>query len=193
MYSKVLGEAFSQSVVLLYFFWNSGCTGACPCLYCFSSHFSMLGKMLEQSCFPTHSPCPEEWAGCLSKKVPDRQSSAWSWSWSHLFISKHLLYEMQINNTVHPQNVRFQNVRFQNVWNVRFTKRQVYKMSGLQNVLFTKRQVFKTSGSKKHPYIFCTCGWWKSTGSVAAMKWWLCFFLYFRGFLPYITIIANNK
>jgi hypothetical protein len=22
---------------------------------------------------------------------------------------------------------------------------------------------------KKHPYIFCTCGWWKSAGSVAAM------------------------
>ena len=54
---------------------------------------------------------------------------------------------------VHPQNVRFQNVRFQNVrfqnvGNVRFTKRQVYKTSGLQNVRFTKRQVFKTSGCK---------------------------------------------
>ncbi len=76
--------------------------------------------------------------------------------------------------TVHPQNVRFQNVRFQNVrfqnvWNVRLTKRQVYKTSGLQNVRFTKRQVFKTSGCKKHPFIFCTCGWWKSTGSVASM------------------------
>ncbi len=23
--------------------------------------------------------------------------------------------------------------------------------------------------AKKHPYIFCTCGWGKSTGSVAAM------------------------
>ncbi len=55
---------------------------------------------------------------------------------------------------VHPQNVRFQNVRFhnvrfQNVLNVRFTKRQLYKTSGLQNVRFTKRQVFKTSGCKK--------------------------------------------
>jgi hypothetical protein len=54
-------------------------------------------------------------------------------------------------------------------------KRQVYKTSGLQNVRFTKRQVYKTSGlqnvrlQKKHPYIFCTCGWWKSAGSVAAM------------------------
>ena len=54
-------------------------------------------------------------------------------------------------------------------------KRQVYKTSGLQNVRFTKRQVVKTSGlqnvrlQKKHPYIFCTCGWWKSAGFVAAM------------------------
>jgi hypothetical protein len=54
-------------------------------------------------------------------------------------------------------------------------KRQVYKTSGLQNVSFTKCQVYKTSGlqnvwlKKKHPNIFCTCGWWKSAGSVAAM------------------------
>ncbi len=41
---------------------------------------------------------------------------------------------------------------------------QVYKMSGLQNVRSSKRPV-----AKKHPYIFCTCGWWKSAGSVAAM------------------------
>jgi hypothetical protein len=47
--------------------------------------------------------------------------------------------------------------------------------SGFQNVRFTKRQVVKTSGlqnirlQKKHSYIFCTCGWWKSAGSVAAM------------------------
>jgi hypothetical protein len=61
----------------------------------------------------------------------------------------------------HPQNVRFQNVRFHNV---RFTKRQLYKMSGLQNVRSSKRPV-----AKKHPYILCTCGWWKSAGSVAAM------------------------
>ncbi len=62
------------------------------------------------------------------------------------------------------------------------SKRQVSKhpfktseTSGLQNVSFTKRQVVKTSGlqnvrlQKKHPYILCTCGWWKSAGSVAAM------------------------
>jgi hypothetical protein len=48
--------------------------------------------------------------------------------------------------------------------NVRFTKRQVYKMSGLQNIRSSKRSV-----AKKHPFIFCTCGWWKSAGSVAAM------------------------
>jgi hypothetical protein len=44
------------------------------------------------------------------------------------------------------------------------TKRQVYKMSGLQNVRSSKRPV-----AKKHPFIFFTCGWWKSAGSVAAM------------------------
>ncbi len=48
--------------------------------------------------------------------------------------------------------------------NIRFTKSQVYKMSGLQNVRFSKHPV-----EKKHPFISCTCGWWKSAGSVAAM------------------------
>jgi hypothetical protein len=38
-------------------------------------------------------------------------------------------------------------------------------MSGLQKVRSSKRLVEE----KKHPYIFCTCGWWKSAGSVAAM------------------------
>jgi hypothetical protein len=47
---------------------------------------------------------------------------------------------------------------------VRFTKRQVYKMSGRQNVRSSKCPV-----AKQHPYIFYTCGWWKYTGSVAAM------------------------
>ncbi len=45
--------------------------------------------------------------------------------------------------------------------NVSFTKRQVYKMSGLQNVRSSKHPI-----AKKHPYISCTCGWWKSAGSV---------------------------
>jgi hypothetical protein len=36
--------------------------------------------------------------------------------------------------------------------------------SGLQNVRSSKRPV-----AKQHPYLFCTCGWWKSAGSVAAM------------------------
>jgi hypothetical protein len=48
--------------------------------------------------------------------------------------------------------------------NVRFTRRQVYKTSGRQSVRSSKRLV-----AKKHPYIFCTCGWWKSAGPVAAM------------------------
>jgi hypothetical protein len=48
--------------------------------------------------------------------------------------------------------------------NVRFTKRQVYKTSDHQNVRSSKRPV-----AKKHPYILCTCGWWKSAESVAAM------------------------
>jgi hypothetical protein len=48
--------------------------------------------------------------------------------------------------------------------NVRFTKRQVYKMSGLQNARSSKRPV-----AKKHPYIFCTCSLWKSAGSATAM------------------------
>jgi hypothetical protein len=67
--------------------------------------------------------------------------------------------------------------------NVSFTKRQLYKMSGLQNVRSSKRPV-----AKKHPYIFCTCGWWKSAGSVAAMfAGRLCFFLYFRGLFCHIS------
>ncbi len=102
------------------------------------------------------------------------------------FLNFHFYFACSIGNSidngeieVHPQNVRFQNVRFlnvrfQNAWNVRFTKRQVYKTSGLQNVRSTKCQVYKTSGLQnvrlqKNPYIFCNCGSWKSAGSVAAM------------------------
>ncbi len=43
-------------------------------------------------------------------------------------------------------------------------KCQVYKTSGLQNVRSSKRLV-----EKKYPYIFFTCGLWKSADSVAAM------------------------
>ncbi len=102
---------------------------------------------------------------------------------------------------VHPQNVRFKTSGFKTsgfktsetsgLQNVSFSKRQVYKMSGLQNVRSSKRPV-----AKKHPYILCTCGWWKSAGSVAAMfagKVMAVFYSLFRGvFLPYITIISNN-
>ncbi len=64
---------------------------------------------------------------------------------------------------------------------------KIYKTSGLQNVRLSKVRSSKRPVAKKHPYIFCTCGWWKSAGSVAAM---------FAGkgfFLSYITIIASNK
>ncbi len=96
----------------------------------------------------------------------------YQWHWRSLKIRDKDYSPVSL--TVHPQNVRFQNVRFQNVWfqnvwKARFTKRQVYKTSvyttsGLQNVRSSKCLV-----AKKHPYIFCTCGWWKSAGSVAAM------------------------
>jgi hypothetical protein len=65
-------------------------------------------------------------------------------------------------------------------------------MSGLQNVRSSKRPV-----AKKHPFIFCTCGWWKSAGSVAAMSAGkvhdgCVLFSILEVFLPYITIISNN-
>ncbi len=56
--------------------------------------------------------------------------------------SKNTAFKVQPQN-VRFQNVRFQNVRFQYVRNVRFTKRQVYKMLGLQNVRSSKRPVAK--------------------------------------------------
>jgi hypothetical protein len=68
------------------------------------------------------------------------------------------------------QNVGFQTSGFKTsetsgLQNVSFTKHQVYKMSGLQNVRSSKRPVAKNI----HVHIFCTCGWWNSAGSVAAM------------------------
>jgi hypothetical protein len=51
--------------------------------------------------------------------------------------------------------------------NVRFTKLQVYKTSGLQNV-----RPSKCPGAKNIHILYsilCTCGWWKSAGSIAAM------------------------
>jgi hypothetical protein len=65
-------------------------------------------------------------------------------------------------------------------------------MSGLQNVSSSKRP-----DAKKHPCKFCTCGWWKSAGSIAAMfagkVMAVFYFLFLRFFLSYITIIASNK
>ncbi len=118
-----------------------------------------------------------------------------------------LCYTLPPLNTVlgvHPQNVRFQNVRFQNVrlqnvWNVRFTKRQIYKTSGLQNVRFTKCQVYKTSGLQNvwlqkniHIYSVLVVG-----GNPQVLlqpclqaKWFLNFVLYFRGFF---AIYHHNR
>jgi hypothetical protein len=75
-------------------------------------------------------------------------------------------------------------------------KRQVYKTSGLQNVRFTNVSSSKRPVTKKHPYIFCACGWRKSVGSVAAMfagKDGCVLFSNLEGFLPYITVMASNK
>jgi hypothetical protein len=60
-------------------------------------------------------------------------------------------------------------------------------MSGLQNVRSSKRPV-----AKKHPYIFCTCGWRKSAGSVAAMFAGKVMAVFYS-LIPflYITIIAK--
>ncbi len=100
------------------------------------------------------------------------------------------------SNRVHPQNFRFQNVKFQNVlfqnvWNVRFTKRQLYKTSGLQNLRSSKRQVFKTSGCKKNIHIYSVL---VVGGNPQILlqpclqaKWWLWFILYFRKFFCYIS------
>jgi hypothetical protein len=60
-------------------------------------------------------------------------------------------------------------------------------MSGLQNVRSSKRPV-----AKKHPYIFCTCGWWKSTAMFAGKGMAVFYSLFREVFLPYITIISKN-
>ncbi len=80
---------------------------------------------------------------------------------------------------------------------------KTFEMSGLQNVGFPKCQVYKTSGLQNvrlqkniHTYSVLVVG-----GNPQVLlqpclqaKWWLFFILYFiEGFLPYITIIANNK
>ncbi len=86
----------------------------------------------------------------------------------------------------------FKTSEMSGLQNVNFTKHQVYKMSGLQNIRSSKHPV-----AKKHPYKFCTCGWWKSAGSVAAM--FACtvmavfYSLFLEGFLPYNTIMVSNK
>jgi hypothetical protein len=63
---------------------------------------------------------------------------------------------------VHPQNVMVSKRQVSKRLVSKCLKRQVYNTSGLQNVRSSKRPV-----AKEHPYIFCTCGWRKSAGSVA--------------------------
>ncbi len=58
-------------------------------------------------------------------------------------------------------------------------------MSGLQNVRSSKRPI-----EKKHPYIFCTCGFCYSR--VCRQSDGCVLFSVFEGFLPDITIISNN-
>jgi hypothetical protein len=63
-------------------------------------------------------------------------------------------------------------------------------MSDLQNVRSSKHPV-----AKKHPYLFCTCGLWKSAGSIAAIfagKVMAVFSILEGFFAIYITIIASN-
>jgi hypothetical protein len=78
-------------------------------------------------------------------------------------------------------------------------KCQVYKTSGLQNVRFKKCQVYKTSGLQKvrlqkniHIYSVLVVG---GNPQVLLQPCLQAkgFILYFRGFLPYITIMASNK
>jgi hypothetical protein len=73
--------------------------------------------------------------------------------------------------------------------NVRFTKRQVYKMSGLQNVRSSKRLV-----AKKHPYIYSVLvvGGRLCCSHVCRQSDGCVLFSILEGFLPYITKISNN-
>jgi hypothetical protein len=75
--------------------------------------------------------------------------------------------------------------------NVRFTKRQVYKMSGLQNVRSSKRPVEKKTFIDilylwlvENRRFCCSHVCRQSDGCVL--------FSILEGFLPYITIISNN-
>ncbi len=87
-------------------------------------------------------------------------------------------------------------------------KRQVYKTSGLQNATFTKCQVYKMSGlqnvrSKKiiHIYSLLVVGGNPQVLLQPCLQamWWLCFILFFRGFLAinhhngYDTLFTLNR
>ncbi len=82
-------------------------------------------------------------------------------------------------------------------------KRQVYKTSGLQNVRFTKCQVYKTSGLQnvrlqKNIHIYIMYLWLVEIrrfcfSHVCRQRDGRVLFSILEGFLPYITIMANNK
>jgi hypothetical protein len=78
--------------------------------------------------------------------------------------TKRQVSKRQVSKRPASKRLKRQVYKTSALQNARFIKCQVYKMSGLQNVRSSKRPV-----AKKHPYIFCTCDWWKSAGSVAAM------------------------
>jgi hypothetical protein len=70
--------------------------------------------------------------------------------------------------------------------NVRFTKRQVYKMSGLQNVRSSKRPV------AKNIHLYSAVGGNPQVAAMLAGKEMAVFYSHVEGFMPYITIISNN-
>jgi hypothetical protein len=74
--------------------------------------------------------------------------------------TKSRVSKRQVSKHSVPKRLKRHVFKTSGLQNVRFSKCQAYKMSGLQNVLLQKNI---------HTYIFCTCGWWKSAGSVAAM------------------------
>jgi len=119
--------------------------------------------------------CRKHWTNCVSGQEPGgcssmRRSARWcmlgttqgrhtTWtgtSWRGL---RRYTHKTSGFKTSGFKTSGFKTSETSGLQNVRFTKCQVYKTSGLQNVRL----------QKKHPYIFCPCGWWKSAGSVAAM------------------------
>jgi hypothetical protein len=108
--------------------------------------------------------------------------------------TKRQISKRQVSKRPVSKRLKRQVYKTSGLQNVRFTKRQVYKMSGLQNIRSSKRPV-----AKKHPYIFCTCDWWKPAGSVAAMfagkvmaVFYFLFLRFFCHISPYWLVISKN-